>query len=505
MDVKPIESVLAEVGKAFRLCRFYPSSHPSVQQALSELSASLPSLTNVGVVELRISPTGFLLGATPVAPRNPPVQELAGLLYAQGHCALEIEPGVTADEFAALIWMVGGAGVKSMQSMGVHTQLQSLPHLRLEQAVRQSSSSQRPSAAGTGSSAAAMAEGPSLGRRSTGVFRPDALPPEIEAPRLITLVELAAPAEAPRMLARLGEVAQDLAASRDVVGFAKAARALARAAAGDGPPEVVEAARRAMEACVTDATTGSLISRLEDSKLPADDRDTLVQVLGALGARVVPLVADSFLSVVTQEQRDVLLAVVRLVGEAALAPIGARIAAEPRAEAARAYAVFLGVIESPTSVPVLGTLTEHLNAGVRAAAIASLARIGGPEANRHLVHALRDANPAVRTEAARGIAWTGDRSASGIVMARLKDETETEVVVPLLEALGHLKETRAVSLLSDLANGVSGVFQRHPAAVRAAAIRALGQIGSPEARAAVESHRGDRTPELKAAAEEALK
>ena len=75
MDVKPIESVLAEVGKAFRRCRFYPSSHPSVQQALSELSASLPSLTNVGFVELRISPTGFLLGATLVAPRNPPVRE----------------------------------------------------------------------------------------------------------------------------------------------------------------------------------------------------------------------------------------------------------------------------------------------------------------------------------------------------------------------------------------------------------------------------------------------
>lgn len=503
MEVKPIEAVLAEVGKAFRLCRFYPASHPSVQQALSELSAVLPGLASVGIVELRITPNGFVLGTIPLAQRNPQAQELAGLLYAQGHRGLEIEAGVTADEFAALIRMAGGAGGRSMQAMGAQTQLQALPHIRLEQVARKSAALQRPGQ--TGSSAAVLAEGPSLGKRSTGVFRPDALPPEIEAARLATLVEHAAPSEAPRMVARLGEVAGDLAAQHDTVSFAKVVRALARVASRNGPPETAEAARQAMEACVTDGALAGLVSRLGDARLAAADRDTVVQALGTLGARVIPPVADAFLTTESQEQLDVLLAVVRLAGEAAVAPIAARVAAEPRPEAARAYAVFLGVIESPSGIPALSTLTHHPDASVRAAAIAALTRIGGHEANRLVVHALRDASPTVRAEAAKGVAWLGDRSVAGIVMARLKDETEEAVVVPLLDALGGLKETRAVGLLADLAKGVSGVFQRHPVAVRAAAIRALGRIASPEARAAVESHRNDRIPELRAAAEEALK
>ena len=142
MNTKPVEAVLAEVGKAFRLCRFYPSTHPSVQQALSELAAVLPSLTAIGLLELRIAPTGFLIGSTPVAHRNPPVQELAGLLYAQGQRAMEIQPGVTADEFAALIRMAGGSGNKALGAVGAHPQLQALPHIRLEQVVRKSTAAQ---------------------------------------------------------------------------------------------------------------------------------------------------------------------------------------------------------------------------------------------------------------------------------------------------------------------------------------------------------------------------
>ena len=56
-----------EIGKAFRLCRFYPASHPSVQHALASVSAALPALARAGAVELRIGTSGFLAGHTPVA------------------------------------------------------------------------------------------------------------------------------------------------------------------------------------------------------------------------------------------------------------------------------------------------------------------------------------------------------------------------------------------------------------------------------------------------------
>ena len=41
MDPKAVESALTEAGKVFRLSRLYPTTHPSVQQALAELAAEL--------------------------------------------------------------------------------------------------------------------------------------------------------------------------------------------------------------------------------------------------------------------------------------------------------------------------------------------------------------------------------------------------------------------------------------------------------------------------------
>jgi hypothetical protein len=36
-----VESVLAEVSKAFRLCRFYSATHPVVRQAMAKRRAAL--------------------------------------------------------------------------------------------------------------------------------------------------------------------------------------------------------------------------------------------------------------------------------------------------------------------------------------------------------------------------------------------------------------------------------------------------------------------------------
>ena len=91
MDTRAVESVLTEVAKAFRLCRFYPASHPAVQQAMTDLAAALPALAPVGAVELRIGPAGFALGTTPLLPHNPPIQEFANLLFARGHRSMTVQ------------------------------------------------------------------------------------------------------------------------------------------------------------------------------------------------------------------------------------------------------------------------------------------------------------------------------------------------------------------------------------------------------------------------------
>ncbi|MFI5208671.1 MAG: hypothetical protein ACHQX4_11740, partial [Gemmatimonadales bacterium] len=178
-----VEALLAEIGKAFRLCRLYPASHPSVQQALAGVSSLLPRLTSGGVVELRITSTGFAFEGHPTAAHNPQVQELAGLLYSQGHRYAMLEPGVRAEEVAALI-QIAGASAGRHKHAAAPPPVSSLVHLKLMR------SSRGPRHSGPQVSPAAAREDAPMGRRSFTEFHPDALPPAIAARRLAVAIGL---------------------------------------------------------------------------------------------------------------------------------------------------------------------------------------------------------------------------------------------------------------------------------------------------------------------------
>jgi HEAT repeat protein len=171
---------------------------------------------------------------------------------------------------------------------------------------------------------------------------------------------------------------------------------------------------------------------------------------------------------------------------------------------ALAYAQLLGATGLPQVVPMLSALAMHIEPAVRSAAVAGLARIFDPEASRAVIHALNDPQPEVRRAAAHDIAWFGDASLVPLVLVRLQEEEDHEVAAALIGAVGELRDPAAVTVLVEIARGISGVFQRHPANVRLAALRALALIATPEARAAVESHLPDRRPDMRAAAQQAL-
>ncbi|HWO89689.1 MAG TPA: hypothetical protein VNL98_11125, partial [Gemmatimonadales bacterium] len=288
MDVKAVEAILAEVGKIFRLSRMYPASHPAVQHALAELTNSLTALATTGAVELRVSPGGLSLGTAQLASRNPPLQELAGLLYAQGYRSVLLEPGLTADEVSALVRALGRAG-RGVTALGAATAIPNLPHLHLAKSAGRASSQR-----GVEVTRDVLEIAPVLSRRSTGEFRPDALPPDIEAKRLVPMAELAAAAEAPRMLGRLGELAQSLLSTGEYVTLVEVLRVLTSAARRP-EPEVVHAARTALER-IPDAMLGAMVNLLDDPKLCPADRDKLANALGLLGGRAIPVAVDSFLT-----------------------------------------------------------------------------------------------------------------------------------------------------------------------------------------------------------------
>ena len=498
MDTKVVEAVFAEVGKAFRVCRFYPTGHPAVQQAMTELTAALPSLAGAGLVELRIGPAGFALGNKPLLPQNPPVQEFAALLYAQGHRAMSLEPGVTADELVSLIRLTAGGTAKPGAPGAPAPARPAFSHIQLEGAVRRPpAGSLRGSAAGAPAPGGADA-GP-LGGRSTGVFRPNALPPDIEAHRLTAQLETAAPADAAAPLTRLGAVAAELAASRNFAGLAEAVAALARWA-GSADAGAAEAARAALASVVTDGTIASMVGLVMELRTAASAREAVLGALGAMGERAVPAMFDAYVAAPDDASRGLWAGAIRAAGAGAVRGLVERGAGE-RVEAARAAATLLGATGAPaTAVPALGTLARHADAGVRRAAAASAARLGGSEAGRLVVAALRDRDAGVRLEAAKGAAALGDRSSGAILLGRLKEESDEAVSLALIDALGRLREPSAVPALADLARESGGMFRRRPLALRLAAIRALASLGTPEALAAVEPFRTDKNPDIRSAA-----
>lgn len=468
MDTGPIEAILGDIGKAFRLCRFYPATHPSVQQALASLSASLPSLARIGAIELRLQPAGMILGAAPLAPRNTQIQELARLLYTQGHRSLTLEPGLTSDEVAALIRSAASGTERVMQTVGGEAEFERLPHIRLERTAKKA---QRHTAPQRTSS---DVESPTLSRRSSGVFRPDALPPEIEATRLAAQIDKGDGDLVPA-IARIGVLIGELAALRDFRHMTVAVRSLARVSA-HADAAIAKAATAQLDERITPAALSGLLGRLHDAGVTPEERDVAVQALGALGGRAIPGVFDACHVAGSSEERDILLAVVRRAGPQAADAILARMDPDARGEMARVNALLLGATRAPEVALMLGALAMHAEAPVRRSAVDALAHIDDPEAVRHLFGALRDGDATVRASAARGIGWAGDVAQVPLLIAKLKDEADDEAAVAMIEALVELRDPRAVPLLESLARGVAGVFQRHAPAVRAAATAALESL-----------------------------
>ncbi|MFI5279769.1 MAG: HEAT repeat domain-containing protein [Gemmatimonadales bacterium] len=486
-----VEALLAETGKAFRLCRLYPATHPSVQHSLAVVSSLLPGLTSHGAVELKITPTGFAFENHPVGARNTQVQELAGLLYAQGHRFAVLEPGVRAEEIAALI-QIAGAGEKRRKTAATPAAANALVHLKLSRASRMTRHSAPQVMPAT------PREDVALGKRSFAEFRPDALPPAIEARRLAVALGQGGVGGV-NAAQRLGGLVEGLLRLADYHSLAVMVRALGRAANGE-EEAVAAAARRVIAEKVTSSVLSGLMTRLADATQPPDDRDETAHALAALGAPAIGPVADRFLVSGDAEERDILAAVVRLARDAAIEPLLLKANPDARGDAACAWIRLLAATRSARATPMLVGYARHAEPAVRQAAAAALAHLEDPEARRQAAAALRDPDPKVRAAAARGIARYGEPSSAPILMARLSEEVDEDAVATLMEALGELRDARAVPQLIEISKAVIGPFQRRAPKLRIAAIRALGAIGTDEALAVVRERVDSGTAEVRAAA-----
>jgi len=145
----------------------------------------------------------------------------------------------------------------------------------------------------------------------------------------------------------------------------------------------------------------------------------------------------------------------------------------------------------------LAAALGHPDGRVRREAITGLTRIGGEEASRLVLAVLGDDQADVRSAAAKALGVMGGHKAGPALLHRLDAESDGEVQIEVVRAVGRTGWAAAVPSLERRAQ--ASFFSRPPAELRIASLRALWSVGTPEARTVVMHALDDRDPEVRGA------
>lgn len=213
---------------------------------------------------------------------------------------------------------------------------------------------------------------------------------------------------------------------------------------------------------------------LIDALTSAKELELKVKAAEALGELRDRRAVDALVAATTAPQPEL-----RTAATMSLGLIGDHVAAEALFVAARDEqpAVRDAAIRSLSALGIsLDKVSPDLSSSswqVRAAAVATLARLGDRNAVPLIVSALRDSDSRVRTEAARTLGQFNDPTATDALIGTLSDQSG-DVRVEAAFALGRLKNSRALVPLASLLN------DRDPR-VSLAAAESLGRMGDPRA------------------------
>ncbi|UCF40781.1 MAG: HEAT repeat domain-containing protein [Gemmatimonadota bacterium] len=163
----------------------------------------------------------------------------------------------------------------------------------------------------------------------------------------------------------------------------------------------------------------------------------------------------------------------------------------------------------PPTVPALGALVVKGSVPVKRAAVDALAAIGSTGAMQQLERAIDDRDRDVRVAAVRVMANQGYRGAFPAVEAAisgksLKDADLTERTV-FFEAYGALAGAAGLEKLEPMLQVGGFMRRKFEPQIRACAAMAIGKIGTPEARRALEKVTSDKDPLVRNAAVKALR
>lgn len=167
-----------------------------------------------------------------------------------------------------------------------------------------------------------------------------------------------------------------------------------------------------------------------------------------------------------------------------------------------------GQLTITQAAPALAGLLSHDDPVVRRIAVESLIRIRTSLALDAIQQALGDDDRDVRVAAARGLATLRYAPARSRIEEMLESRTIRDAdlteKIAFFEAYGTIATTDSVALLDRMLNG-RRLFGKESPEMRACAAMALGRVGSPAARAALQKSSAESNPIVRNAVMKALR
>ena len=512
IDTGAVDRALGALGTTFRLTRLYPPSHPAVVESMVQVTGSLLGLAALGTVEWKVGATGLHWRGQHLVPRNAQVAELAGLLFARGVRAVQVNPGVTPEHWLALFGVAVGNVQPDDSVLGRITVMlgrRASQRLSAARVLGESPVPPSPTTPAGEPPTEPVFQAPPFQlpaetmspARASSVFRPNVLPPDVEARRAVVALQAAQTAdEQHAIIGQLRRLTQDLLGLRDLGAIAEVIAGLDRSLGKTQDPAAQEEIGEIAGALADQTIVVRMVARLGEPRVPPAERAHLVHAVGALGAVTAGLVVDAYLQA-PPELREAYRAAMRAAGERITDVLQEQVHSKVP-EVVAAAAEFLGLSGSPDVAPQLIDLTHHPDERVREAALLGLAELGGREISRPAMPALKDESVLVRAAAARAIAAAGDQGATTVLVRRLEQERDEGVLAALLKAIGQLGAKEALDVLAHYAE--PGGRPRRTPFVRAAAIEGLARLDRMEAKALLELYARDKEPTVKRAAEASL-
>jgi HEAT repeat protein len=170
----------------------------------------------------------------------------------------------------------------------------------------------------------------------------------------------------------------------------------------------------------------------------------------------------------------------------------------------RNAADLLGEMVATKAEDALVALLRHTDDRVRRSATNALLKLGTPDAVKGVYEAVNDQSPEVRMQAASAISTRKDSKTSATLIRAIEGETDGDVQLAMIAALGKVATPDAVQKLVKLAEAENRLFRKKDSTMRIAAVLALGEAKSPAALNALKDLADDKDREVRETATRTL-